>query len=66
VNLLTIAIGPPVISKAMLSDHPFQPLGRWLRWKLAGTAAGGSWGATFRVHCATNPVGYVPTSGASS
>jgi hypothetical protein len=48
-SLTLAASTAPVITKVRLADNPTVPLARFLRWKLAGTAAG-NWSVTFRVH----------------
>ena len=47
------ASATPVITQVKLSASPPVPLGRYVRWKLAGTAAG-NWSVTFRVFTMAN------------
>ena len=47
------ASSTPVITQVKLSANPLIPLGRYVRWKLAGTATG-NWSGTFRVFAMAN------------
>lgn len=47
------ASSTPVITKVQLSSNPAVPLARFVRWKLAGTAAG-NWSVTFRIFAMAN------------
>lgn len=40
----------PVVTKVLLSQNPTCPVAGLVRWRIRQNA-GGSWSATFRVHC---------------
>ena len=63
-NSGTAALTQPLIDRVLVSQNPTVPLARWVRWKLTpvGTPTG-EWGACFRIHCAANAVGVLPTMG---
>lgn len=51
---VTLAVAStPVITKVELGSNPSTPLARYVRWKLAGTAAG-SWSVSLRIFAMAN------------
>lgn len=53
----------PVVTPVLLSAGAGRKLARWVRWRLwqANTMPNAAWSATFRVHCALNAVGQLPS-----
>lgn len=62
-SLTLAAATTPVITTARLGNNPAIPLGRWVRWKLEGSAAG-SWSVTFRIFVSAGKgaAGFDPSS----
>ncbi|MBK6693883.1 MAG: hypothetical protein IPG50_17000 [Myxococcales bacterium] len=55
---ITVASTTPTITKVLLQQNPAVPLARWVRWRLAASAAqSAAWDMTFRISCAANAVG---------